>query len=148
MSIGFNLSKVVAERFDAFEQLFDENQDDIIVDTALNTGFNPQTQELAFSIEVQFQQGKNVFIIAQLTHYYYFENELVNKLYLNQGSITLQKDFARHLIVLTIGSLRGYLIAKLEGTRLSLLHLPLIEIKKLLDEDLVVRIDSTTYEPN
>lgn len=141
MSIGFNLSKVVAERFDVFEQLFDEKQDNITLNTVLNTGFNPQNHELAFSIEVQFQQGENVFIIAQITHYYHFEKELLIKLHLNQNSIKLQKDFAKHLIVLTIGSLRGYLKAKLEDSKLSLLHLPLIEIKKLVDKDLIVSIE-------
>jgi hypothetical protein len=66
------------------------------------------------------------------------KNDFSKKIRQNDKSYLITKELATHFAVLTVGSARGVLHAKTEGTKYNQYLLPTINIKTMVQEDIVL----------
>jgi hypothetical protein len=64
----------------------------------------------------------------------------------DEKEIILPCGFAQHLLVLTIGTVRGILHAKTEGTAYNQYVLPTINVAEMLKEDVKFRIGESDVD--
>lgn len=57
------------------------------------------------------------------------------------GSYLVTQGLATHFAVLTVGSARGILHAKTEGTIYNQYLLPTIDIKEMIQEDIILHLE-------
>lgn len=65
------------------------------------------------------------------------ENDFLNKIKQDDNTYLIAKGLAVHFAVLTIGSARGILHAKTEGTTFNEFLLPTIDVNNMLQEDVI-----------
>lgn len=65
------------------------------------------------------------------------KKDFSNKVKQDDGSYLVTQGLATHFAVLTVGSARGILHAKTEGTVYNQYLLPTIDIKQMIHEDIV-----------
>ena len=56
----------------------------------------------------------------------------------SEGNIKFPTGFLQHLATITLGTARGILFQKTEGTKYNIYHLPLLDVTSAIKEDLVV----------
>lgn len=131
--ISFTLVKIQTLEYAIIEEAFKGMEADIkyYIGTAFSvTNENPRVVvcQLAFS----FIQEKIPFIKLKVACYFELKEESwdqsVNK---EDNTILLSKKFADHLVVLTLGTLRGVLHAKTEGSKFNHFFVPTINISEL-----------------
>lgn len=131
--ISFTLVKIQTLEYAIIEEAFKEMDSDIKfhISTVFSvTNENPRVIvcQLAFS----FIQEKIPFIKLKLACYFELKKESwdqsINK---EDNTILLSKKFADHLVVLTLGTLRGVLHAKTEGSKFNHFFVPTINISEL-----------------
>ncbi|MBJ7880694.1 hypothetical protein [Gelidibacter salicanalis] len=107
-------------------------------------GFGVDIDEHVISCNVKFSFEKKVnqpFLILEVQAIFDIEkNDFINKVKQGDGSYLVSKGLAIHFAVLTVGSARGILHAKTEGTVYNEYLLPTIDVKQMVEEDVVFRL--------
>ena len=81
---------------------------------------------------MQFEQKKTPFIIIEIANHFNIEETTWNNLKKTENGLIIPKEFASHLVMLTIGTLRGTLHCKTENTEFSDFILPTINVTELI----------------
>ena len=135
--IGFQIIQIKTEEFAVLPELFDENNTEISLGLDFAFGLDKSERVIACSAEIKFLQSDRPFIKLKITNSYLIEEESWQRLQ-EDGKFIIPKGFTTHLLVLTIGTLRGVLHAKTEGTDFNKFVLPTLNVADLINEDLVL----------
>lgn len=84
---------------------------------------------------VQFEQKEKPFLLIEIANHYKIEESAWNELQSSNNKLVIPKGFASHLVMLTIGTLRGTLHCKTENTEFNKFILPTINIAELIKSD-------------
>lgn len=137
-NISFRLLNIVTEQFATFEL---ENLQDVNeLKSDLQFSINPENRVVTCRMKFQFLQEKQPIIV--LTVLCNFEIEL-NSWKTNVASdknIILPKHFLEHLCVITVGTSRGVMHTKTENTPYNKYIIPTLNVKNLVDKDVVFKI--------
>lgn len=138
--IGFNFLGVKTEQFALLEENFDKKKD-VSLGSDLEFKVNCEKKQLGVFATFLFEQGKNVFLKIQIScHFQVMQESWAD--YCNDENIVFPKDFMAHLSVLTVGTARGVLHAKTEGTGFNRFALPLINVTELVKSDVVFNLSA------
>lgn len=130
--IGFKLIGLKTLEFATIKDDFlDEGFD---LETGIDFEIASEKKQINVYVAFVIKQTKNVLLKLRIAcgfeinpnHWEHF---------VTGGKITFKKDFLAHLTMLTVGSARGILHAKTEGTVFNKLLLPTINVKKIVNED-------------
>lgn len=106
-------------------------------------GFGLDTDEHVISCKAKFSFEKKLgqpFLILEVQGLFEIEkNDFKNKVKQDDGSYMVLQGLAIHFAMLTVGSARGILHAKTEGTVYNEYLLPTIDVKQMVEEDVVFR---------
>jgi hypothetical protein len=130
--VGFALLGLKTEQFATFEENFSQKKT-----TNLTTGLEfiiSKEKQIAVFIAITFEQTKKAFLKIQISCHFGIAPESWDKFCLG-SKIVFPKDFMAHITMLTIGSARGVLHAKTEGTIFNKFLLPTIDVTALIKED-------------
>jgi len=133
-NINFALLALKTEQFATFEDEFTENE-------KLNLA-----TELEFKIEINkklfivfatfiFNQDQKTLIKLRISCHFKIASKSWKAL-CDESKILFPKDFVAHMAMLTVGSGRGVLHAKTEGSNLNRFLLPTINVTSFIDQDL------------
>ena len=75
------------------------------------------------------------FIIVEIGNHFQIEEIAWNSFCQDAEKIVIPKEFATHLLVLTIGTLRGVLHSKTENTEYNNFVLPTINVTEMINSD-------------
>jgi hypothetical protein len=93
-------------------------------------------------LEISLKQRKGVFMICQIACYFSIEQDAWDSfLRPNDNAIVFPKDFATHLVVLAIGTIRGILYAKTEDTVLNGFVLSTLNVTKIVKKDVIFTLE-------
>jgi hypothetical protein len=134
-TIGFNLVSIKTEQFAVFTEHFQEKKK---VDLTTNFQFklNGETHAIGVFATFQFEQGKKVFIKLMVSCHFDIKQNSWSE-FLSEREIRIPANFIRHLSMLTVGTSRGILHVKTEGTLFNDFILPTINLSELIREDVV-----------
>ncbi len=139
-SIGFALAAIKTEQFALFEGNHSPKKEANIT-TSLEFKINTDQKLIGVFATFTFEQAKKVFIKIQVSCHFNIEPDTWTS-FLKDSNVIVPKNFISHLTILTIGTSRGILHAKTEGTEFNQFILPTINVNQLVDADAVFDISN------
>ena len=139
--ILYKYVKVETEQFAIFEENFKQDVTDSTFQVETYFSFNQAQGVLANRMTVIVQQQSSVILKIVMVDYFKIAEESLSAL-TNDNRIEFPQSFLQQLASLSFGTLRGVLVAKTEGTKLSNLILPPTYIGNLIDKNWGVYVDS------
>jgi hypothetical protein len=137
--ISFGLRKITTEQFAVIESAFDEKNDNIELVTNLHFGLNIEKRMITPILSINFSQSKNPFLLLEIECHFEIIKEHWNNLYhKGKSESKLPKNIALHLVMFSIGTLRGVLHAKTENTFFNSFLVPTLNVNDLVKEDIVI----------
>lgn len=110
--------------------------------TGLGFGLDIDDHVITCNSRFSFEKKKDQpFIILEIEALFEIEkNDFLSKIKQEDNTYLITKELAIHFAVLTIGSARGVLHAKTEGTPYNEYLLPTIDVKNMVPKDVVFKI--------
>lgn len=140
-NIVFALNKISTEQFAIIDEEF-ISSDSIQLKSNIRYGANEELKMISCFVEVVFEsEGKPFLKVEGGCHFNIADKswfEMVDK---DAKTIDLPKGFVRHLAVLTVGTVRGILHTKTEGTDFNKFVLPTINVAEMISEDAVLKLN-------
>lgn len=136
-SIGFSLLKISTEQFAIIEDGFND-KGVISVGTSLRYGADEKNKLIAVFSSFSFESEKKLFLIIEASCQFKITDDAwENMLEQESKLLRVPQGFLSHLAVLTIGTTRGILHAKTEGTCFNKYVLPTINVTEIIKEDAI-----------
>ncbi|MBO4817229.1 MAG: hypothetical protein J5498_02960 [Bacteroidales bacterium] len=134
-SIPYRISHVETIQFAIFPENFTNGQE-VMVNT--DCGYNVRTDlhQVRNIISVNYVQNEKLLLVVQLACYYDIAPdgfEAIKK----DGKIPV--DFLRYMGSISVGTIRGVIHAKTEGTVLNPVVLPPINLEEMIKSDLLIK---------
>ncbi len=143
LDIGFSLLKITTEQFATIEEGFND-KGIIRVNTSLRYGADDQNKLIAVFASFIFDSDQKPFIIVEASCQFKVKTEAWRAMYKSdERSILVPKGFLSHLAVITVGTTRGILHSKTEGTCYNKYVLPTINVSEIIKEDVVFNFNLT-----
>ncbi len=134
--IGFALKRIATEQFAIVEDGYSEKANTNLV-TNLRFAINKENRMVAVFALFKFEQKKNPFLLIESSCHFQITMESWTGFISSQSTkIIIPKGFLGHLTMLTVGTTRGALHTKTEGTRFNQFILPTININDMVKKDI------------
>jgi hypothetical protein len=132
--MNFIFSKIETIQFATFESYFNK---DVEIEFGLNTEFatNEDDKMVVVNVGASFLQKKIPFIKLEVACFFILAKETWDS-FINGKNIILPADFARHLLMLTIGTTRGILHSKTEKTQFNEYLIPTINLTQIITDNI------------
>ncbi len=135
ITVGFGLASIRTEQF----ALIDSNYDaDKSVEYAINFSSAKVDEEKTLSVlfSVRFEQEEQPFIILDVSCHFKIENDSWENFKIkDEKALLIPRGFITHLCVLTVGTARGVLHTKTEGSNFNGFILPTLNLTEIITED-------------
>jgi len=134
-TIGFVLRQISTEQFALNEEQFSETGKKQI---SVNLHFGVDHKHKAISVFSKFilTSDSKIFIIIEAgCHFEIRKNAWSGMLDTQTNVVKVSKGFMQHIAMLTVGTTRGILHAKTEGTCFNKYVLPAINVAELIKDD-------------
>lgn len=132
--IAFKIIGIRTVQFAILEDNFDEKKKNQII-TDLEFDINKECHQINVQTSFTFKAANKPFIILQVRcSYKASEDSWKNCIF--ENSIIFPKDFMTHIAMMTIGTARGILHSKTEGSLFNRIILPTINVTELVIEDI------------
>jgi hypothetical protein len=133
-NIKFALQKFQTEQFAIIEQNFSAAEK---VQFSFSFDFQiiHSQRIIIVSLEFSFMQHNNPFLVGKVAGYFKVgSEEWLN--FCTEKQITVPKSFIAHLAMITVGTTRGILHTKTEGTAFNRFLFPLINVSNSIKGDI------------
>lgn len=136
-SVRFAYTGVEIKQF-AMLDLVNDNSGAINMSASANVNYDDRA--IGIGLNLQFISSDKPFLVIDTLSHFVIEEQCWNELSNNKTEdVILPKRFLEHLNALAIGTTRGVLIGKTDGTEYSKYFLPLVDATELGCVDLVVK---------
>lgn len=132
--VGFALLSLKIEQYATFEKNFSESKKSNLT-TGLEFKISKEQKQISVFVTFTFEQAQKAFIKIQVSCHFKIAVDAWNN-FENESKIIFPKGFMAHLAMLTVGSARGILHAKTEGTKFNKFLLPTINVTSLIKNDI------------
>ncbi len=135
IEVSFRLIDIKNDQFAILEENY---IDDSEVNLTTNLTFGLNNDEKTFSITAKhtFTIDSKPFLTIQTTCFFKLSDETFEK-FKSENKIILPQEFVAHMAMLTIGTTRGILHTKTEGTKFNKFILPTINVVTMIPEDII-----------
>jgi hypothetical protein len=134
-NIGFSLKKVTTEQFAIIEEGFNE-KGKIRLSTSFRFAADDKLKYIAVFASFVFDSEQKPFLLVEASCHFSIKDAAWNEmLIIDTRTLIVPKGFLSHLAMLTVGTSRGILHAKTEGTCFNKYVLPTINITEIIKED-------------
>jgi len=141
--VGFALQGIKTEQFAVIKENYNANKKDVGLSTSIEFNLNEDEQSISVFLGFEFSQAKKVFIkIIVSCHFKIDEQSWKGFLDAKHSKMVISKGFLSHLAMLSVGTTRGVLFAKTEGTPFSSFMIPTLNVSEIIKEDASFEIKS------
>jgi len=145
--ISFNLLSVSTEQFAI---IGDPPQKDegINVTTKFRFGFDQNNRGIGVFTQFTFSNSSNspFLLVEGGCHFQIAQSDWDSLKNEENNSIVLPKGFVAHLLMICVGTTRGLLHSKTENTPFNKFFIPLLNVTKLVEKDLVFGLTESSSE--
>lgn len=136
-TISFSLKKLTTEQFAIIEDSYSETAN-IRLATNIRSGADQDQKMIAVFSSFIFEADTKPFLIIEAgCHFQIAESEWNTMLAKDTNTLTVPKGFMSHLAMLTVGTTRGILHAKTEGSCFNKFLIPPINVAEMFSADTV-----------
>lgn len=139
--ISFSLRSITTEEFATIKNCY-KKEEEVNLETEFEFGLNIELNSLGVKFSVMFKCDENPFIILKMRCEFDIEPETFSGFKMEDNYI-IPRGLLSHVTVLTIGTARGILHAKLEKTGFEKFILPTLDVSEMFKEDLKMNSDHT-----
>lgn len=132
-NLSFRIIGIKTEQFAIIEENFSEKKKSEVI-TDLEFKANNKTFQIGVFTTFTFKSANKPFIILQISCVFEIEEASWDG-YNNANKVVFPQDFMTHLTMMTIGTARGVLHSKTEGTPFNRFILPTIKVPELVTDD-------------
>lgn len=132
-SVRFALSMIKTDQFAILGEVV--KNEEISLGVGLQFGVNKDSETISVKFSTQFIQQSKPLILIEASCFFLIEPEGWKSLF-DKNILIVPKTLATHLAVITVGTVRGILHARTEGTNYNGFVLPTINVTELVTEDL------------
>lgn len=128
-------------RVDQFAILTDSiPPEDLSLGFSISFGVAPSIHEVCTTVRFDISHAESPLLILELSCFFEIREEDWNK-FKQDNKVIIPKGLLAHFGVHTIGTARGILHCKTEGTQLNAFILPPINVSERITEDIIIEID-------
>ena len=139
MSVGFTLRQIRIEQFATFPEYLSLNQEAQVSDS-FQFLLNPENRQVGVNASFDFKQKEFVIMRIGVSCHFGIDNNVWSS-FLEGNRVRLPLDFSTNLFSITTGTTRGILASKTEHTHFSKFILPLLNLKKMIEADVIFLLD-------
>lgn len=133
--VSFSLLGIKTEQFAIFEEYYSPKKD-VNLETILQFKIDKYNKQIGVFLGFNYIQGKQIFLKIMVScHFRIKENSWNGLVLAKEGILKVPRGFLAHLAMITIGTCRGVLFAKTEGTPFSKYIIPTINVEDIVKED-------------
>jgi hypothetical protein len=133
--IGFALLQVKTEQFAVIEGNYKESEK-VELNTSLEFKVSHDTKAIGVFIKFIFEQAKCPFLIVEVScHFNILDSSWEGFGVGEDGAVIIPKNLLQHLGMITVGTARGVLHAKTEGTTLNKFFIPTVNVVEMVTDD-------------
>jgi hypothetical protein len=136
--IEFSLRKISTEQFAVIQEAYLGSGEEIQIGIDLRFGIDTENIGIVAFVKVHFEQEKSPFLLVEVGNHFVIDNTAWESFQKKDNGLVLPKGFASHLVMLTIGTLRGVLHSKTENTKFNKFLLPTINVTELIKDDIIL----------
>lgn len=104
----------------------------VVLNISTESAYSPGNKTIAIRMKFDASENKTPDFVLELICVFQLEDDLEFR----QGDdLCIPKEFIAHLAMHTVGTARGILICKMEGTAFAPYILPAIDVTKMITED-------------
>lgn len=133
-NIRFSLVKISTDQFAIIPGSFMIG-DAVNLKTSLQFGADKENKIISIKVSFQFEQQTIPFLIIEASCFFKIEPNDWNTFIL-ESEVIVPKSIITHFAMLTVGTVRGILHAKTEGTNFNGFVIPTINITELVTGDI------------
>lgn len=134
-SIGFSLKKVSTEQFAIIEEGFNE-KGKIKLNTSMRFAADDEKKYIAVFTSFIFDSDNKPFLLIEAGCHFSIQDSSWMEMFKSDiNTLIVPKGLLCHLAMLTVGTSRGILHAKTEGTCFNKYVLPTINVTEIIKED-------------
>jgi hypothetical protein len=133
--IGFSLLGIKTEQF-ALEEESYSSKEKTGLSTSLQFKFEQSSKQIGVFSTFKFTQKKKIFIKIEVSCHFKVDDDSWNTfIQIKDSKLVIPKLFLAHLAMMTIGTTRGVLFSKTEGTIFSKYIIPVTNVEDEIEED-------------
>lgn len=132
--IQFSIVKVSTEQFAIIEEAWQEKAR-INLNTSFRFAIDRSARLVAAFCQFKFEQKGIPFLKVEVSNHFQIEPDSWKKFLRDDITTLIPKGFMIHLSMITVGTARGVLHTKTEGTRFNEYILPTINVIEMIKDD-------------
>nr|WP_322625023.1 hypothetical protein [uncultured Flavobacterium sp.] len=133
--ISFRLIEIKNEQFAILEENYIDNSE-VNLTTSLTFGLNKDEKVFSIVAKYTFDVNSKAFLTIQTTCFFKISDEAFEE-FKSKNKVIFPKEFVAHMAMLTVGTTRGILHTKTEGTKFNKFILPTINVATMIPEDII-----------
>ena len=141
--VKFRMTGVIIDQFailaDEYEKVREWQ-----VDVDLTTSFSLDPLEAAIKMKFLFRHQESKMLVLELTCR--FKIDGAEEFEVKDGKMVVPSGFVAHLAMHTVGTARGVLVCKTEGTPYSQYILPPVNVAEMITKDIEVPLGNNAKE--
>ncbi len=134
--LGFAFVNIKTSQFAIIEEAY-RKTGEISIKADNRYGVSVEKRQIVVNLWFRFYKKESPFISLEVSCYFEIDKKGWKQLQPDSGNIILPKNLLSHLTVLTVGTSRGILHSKTEGTRFNKYILPTINVNQIVDKDVL-----------
>ncbi|MCA4898968.1 MAG: hypothetical protein ACK5UP_00410 [Bacteroidota bacterium] len=132
--INFSIAKVSTEQFAIIEDAFEQTAP-ITLNTNLRFAIDKENRMIAVYTLFKFEQNESPFILIEVACHFVVDSDSWKNFAKEDGTVVAPRDFMTHLGMITVGTTRGVLHTKSEGTKFNHFVIPTINVHDIITGD-------------
>jgi len=132
-TINFVLKGISTDQFATFEENYSK-EEEVNLNTNLEFKISRENKQVGVYTTFTFEQAKKAFLKIQVSCHFDIDADAWNG-FLSEEKIVLPHSLMSHLTMLTIGTARGVLHSKTNGSEFNKYILPTLDVAKTLTKD-------------
>lgn len=137
MAIPYRLFKIETKQFAMFPELF-VTEEKTTVNAELSFTPNADITDIRSILTLKYRQEEHLLMVLELACFFKIAPEGWNEMKKGEDWV-IPADFLRYMGTIVVGTARGVLHTKTEGTLLNAYVLPPINVMELVKDDFVVK---------
>lgn len=133
--VQFRMSRISVEQFAILVE--EAPQAEIVVDSDVSFGVIPNKQVVAVKFNITFTHEDKKLLVMELHCYFNVRPEDWKK-FEKENKVAIPKDLLAHFAMHTVGTARGVLYCKTEGTLYNQFIIPPMNVAERIPEDIVI----------
>ncbi len=132
--VEFSIAKVSTAQFAIIEEAFQEEVP-INLNTNIRFAIDRNSRIVAVTCQFKFEQKGIPFLKVEVSSHFLISPDSWKNFLKDDVNTVIPKGFMTHLGMITVGTARGVLHTKTEGTRFNEFILPTINVMDMIKED-------------